>query len=127
METHTLSFGVVNILQEDIAEVIINENVEFDIPMVEEYHAFLLSHLTAPFALLINKIYSYTYTGTAQLKIGDLPQIYAMAVVAYTKPTEIATRTLVQMPHDNAWNLKIFSTTTEAIAWLIQEKPHLSQ
>ena len=45
MNVHELSFSKIILLSESIAEVIINEGVELDEKMVEQYHEFLLSHL----------------------------------------------------------------------------------
>ena len=50
--------------------------------MVAQYHEFLLSHLQAPFALLINKVNAYSYDFDAQEKLATLEQISATAVVA---------------------------------------------
>tara|TARA_R110000796_G_scaffold120962_4_gene235115 strand:+ start:492 stop:698 length:207 start_codon:yes stop_codon:yes gene_type:complete len=57
MKSHRLSFGEIIILKDNLAEVIINEGVLMDIKIVEDYHQFLLTHLKAPFSLLINKRY----------------------------------------------------------------------
>lgn len=69
MELHELSFAKIIILREDIAEVIVNEGVEMTVEMVDEYHNFLLSHLRAPFSLLVNKLNAYTYDFDAQEKL----------------------------------------------------------
>ena len=56
-----LPFATIIKLREDIAEVIINEGVEMNLDMVNQYHEYLLLHFKAPFSLLINKVNSYTY------------------------------------------------------------------
>jgi len=118
MSLHKLRFAKIIILQENIAEVIINEAVEIDNEMVSEYHDFLLQNLSAPFLLLINKINSYTYTFDAQIKIASLPEIKAMAAVTYNKATEVATRNLASLPRDNTWNIQIFPDRDTALDWL---------
>jgi hypothetical protein len=127
MSFYELSFAKIIILQENVAEVIINEGIEINNEMVTEYHNFLLQHLTAPFFLLINKINSYTYTFDAQIKIASLPEIKAMAVVAYSKATEVATRNLASIPRNNAWNIQIFPDRDTALEWLssLQSGPTL--
>ncbi|MFC1588898.1 hypothetical protein ACFL3P_01355 [Pseudomonadota bacterium] len=77
MDLHELSFAKIIILHKDIAEVIINEGVEMTEEMVDQYHAFLISHLKQPFALLINKINAYTYNFAAQEKLATLDEISA--------------------------------------------------
>ena len=122
MELHELPYAKIIILQENIAEVIIDDEVVMDVPMVEHYHDFLLSHLSPPFYLLINKVNSYTYEFNAQLKLATLVEINAMAVVAYNRTTEIATESLASYPRSEKWNLKIFSNRNDAMAWLLLEQ-----
>lgn len=122
MDLHELPFAKIIILHDDIAEVMINDGVKMNIAMVEQYHDFLLSHLRAPFSLLINKINSYTYDFQAQEKLATLTEINAMAVVAYNRVTEITTETLASYPRDVEWNLEIFPNRDLALAWLLSEQ-----
>lgn len=122
MDLHVLPFAKIIILRDDIAEVMINDGVKMDMAMVEQYHDFLLSHLRAPFSLLINKVNSYTYDFQAQEKLATLKEINAMAVVAYNRVTEITTETLASYPRDVKWNLEIFPNRDDALEWLISEQ-----
>ena len=122
MDLHELPFAKIIILRDDIAEVMINDGVRMNEEMVERYHDFLLSHLRAPFSLLVNKINSYTYDFHAQEKLATLKEINAMAVVAYNRVTKITTETLASYPRDVKWNLEIFSNRDEALAWLLSEQ-----
>ncbi|MGB5277372.1 MAG: hypothetical protein WBO73_06615 [Gammaproteobacteria bacterium] len=122
MDTYELPFAKINILREDIAEVIINEGVEMDVEMVKQYHDFLLSHLQSPFSLLVNKIHSYSYDFSAQEILATLPEINAMAVVAYSRTTRITTEMLASYPRKIKWNLKIFQNRDEALSWLLAEQ-----
>ena len=122
MQLHELSFAKIIILEDDIAEVIINDGVEMNENMVDTYHEFLITHLSAPCFLLVNKINSYTYDFPAQIKLGTIEQIGAMAVVAYNRTTEIATNTLASYPRDKKWNIQIFSDRDSALQWLISQR-----
>ena len=122
MDLYELPFAKIIILQDDIAEVMINDEVKMDLEMVEHYHEFLLSHLRPPFSLLINKINSYTYDFDAQLKLATLKEINAMAVVAYDRITRITTETLASYPRSEKWNLKVFSNRDEALDWLLLQQ-----
>lgn len=122
MDLYQLPFAKIIILRDDIAEVLINEGVELDLIMVNQYHEFLLAHLHAPFSLLINKINAYSYSHGAQQNLATLKEINAMAVVAYNRMSVFATKTLSSYPRDEAWNIKIFSNREEALAWLIAEQ-----
>jgi hypothetical protein len=122
MDLHELPFAKIIVLRDDIAEVMINDGVRMNQEMVEQYHDFLLSHLRAPFSLLINKINSYTYDFHAQEKLATLKEINSMAVVAYNRVTKITTETLASYPRDVKWNLRIFSNRDDALTWLLSEQ-----
>ena len=122
MELHELPFAKVIVLRDDIAEVMINDGVIMDIAMVEQYHDFLLTHLRAPFSLLVNKVNAYSYDFNAQEKLATLKEINAMAVVAYNRVTEITTETLASYPRNVKWNLRIFSNRDDALTWLLSEQ-----
>ncbi|GAA4240184.1 MULTISPECIES: hypothetical protein [Winogradskyella] len=118
MKTHRLSFGEITILKRNLAEVIINEGVLMDIKMVEEYHSFLLTHLEAPFSLLVNKKFAYAYTYKAQKTIATLKEIKAMAVVVEGFNAKLSTNFLIGMNKEKKWNIKTFRLRTEAMIWL---------
>lgn len=122
MELHQLSFGKAIKLDEDLAEIIVDESVVMNIKMVDEYHDWISSHLKDPCFLLINKVNSYTYTFDAQLKIATLPQIKAMAVVVYSSLSKITTQSLSEYPREKDWNVNIFNNRDDALSWL--EKQH---
>ena len=122
MDLHELPYAKIIILRHDIAEVIIDDEVVMDEAMVEHYHNFLLSHLSPPFSLLINKVNSYTYNFSAQLKLATLVEINAMAVVAYNRITVMTTESLASYPRTEKWNLKIFSNRNDALLWLFSEQ-----
>ena len=69
MDIHKFNFGSIIILHDNVAEVIINEGVELTLEMINEYHDFLLTNLSSPFFLLVNKIHSYTYSFEAQMHL----------------------------------------------------------
>lgn len=122
MKIYELSFATIKILRNDIAEVIVHQGIEMDKAMIDEYHNFLLSHMTAPFSLLITKVNSYSYDAEAQENLATLKEINAMAVVSYSHTTKIITEDLATFPRKVEWNLKIFSSRAEALEWLIQQQ-----
>ncbi len=122
MDLHELPFAKIIILRDDIAEVIINEGVEMDAKMVDQYHDFLLAHLQPRFSLLINKVNSYAYDFNAQKNLATLKEINAMAVVTYDRIAKITTESLASFPRDVDWNIKLFSDRDAALAWLLSEQ-----
>ncbi len=123
MKSYKLSFGTIGLINDNLAEVIVDEGVEIDEVMVDEYHDFLLSTLEAPFYLLINKKNSYTYTFGAQQVITQLKEIDSMAVVTTTDAGIMSTKTLISMNYnDTSLNVKMFREREEALAWLKKAK-----
>lgn len=127
MNLYELPFAKIIILKKNIAEVIIDEAVVMDSAMVDEYHNFLLTHLNAPFSLLINKVNSYTYDFSAQTTLANLEEINAMAVIAYNRITKITTESMASYPRSKQWNLKVFSNRGEALEWLLYEQDNLTK
>lgn len=121
MKTYDLSFGTVTLLRPDLAEVIVNEGIELDMDMVDEYHMFLSEFLKDPCGTLINKKNQYAYTFEAQLAISNLEKIKAIAVLVYSEAARVATQTLMHLPTHKHWNLKIFSERDAGLHWLMLE------
>lgn len=116
-----LSFCTIRHLDNQVCEVIVNEGIEMDATMVDEYHAYLNNYYDLPFALLINKKNNYAYNFDAQKRVADIANIKAMAVLVYRRSTEIATQALNNFKREYEWNLKIFYEREEALQWLQSE------
>ncbi|WP_286235531.1 hypothetical protein [Thalassotalea sediminis] len=119
---YRLSFGFIKKLPENIAEVIVNNNINFTLEMVEEYELFLEKNYKDSFGLLVNKINNYTYTPEAQLCIGSLSNIAALAVVHYHPFDVRQTQELTNVRQVDQWNIKAFDGykfgRESAINWL---------
>lgn len=115
-KVYKLSFGTIITINNHLAEVIIDEGIEMDEHLVDTYHDFLLSHLKAPFSLLVNKKHSYSYTFEAQKIIANLDEIDSMAVLVGTLGSTLATKTIISLKGRN--NIEIFVTREEALDWL---------
>ncbi|OIQ28157.1 MAG: hypothetical protein BM564_10550 [Bacteroidetes bacterium MedPE-SWsnd-G2] len=121
MKTYRLTFAEITILDKHTAEVVVNEGVEFDLHLTEVYHDFLKSHLQPPFCLVINKVYSYTYTFEAQNKIANLPEIECIAVIAPNSFSSYSTKIIKNTRSENDM-FKTFGTREEAIHWVEKMK-----
>ncbi|NJX16574.1 hypothetical protein [Tamlana crocina] len=118
MKSYRLSFATIIIHKKKLAEVVVDEGVELDEIMVAEYHDFLLSNLDTPILLLINRKYSYAYTFKAQLAIGRLKEIKAVAVVVTNASSLMSTKTLLSLNEEVNSKIKIFQDRDEALSWL---------
>ncbi|MCB4807781.1 hypothetical protein LG651_05920 [Tamlana sp. 62-3] len=125
--SYKLSFGTINVLEPNLAEVIVNEGIIFNEIMVDEYHDFLLTVLKPPFSLLINKINSYSYTYGAQQIFCDLSEIHAIGVMVWSSASLLAIDTLKSINNHKGWNIKSFRDRDEAISWLKKGLDTVSQ
>jgi|SRR5690606_27019400 len=118
MKSLRLSFATISILEKNLAEIIIDEGIIMDEVMVDEYHDFLLTNLTAPFSLIINKRHCYSYTFEAQKTICNLKEIHLMAVIVTTNGALMATETLIKINEQNNWNIEMFNDRDLALKWI---------
>ena len=88
MDICNLSFCQIKILQEDIAEVLVNEGVEIDLTMQNEYREFLNQKMKRPFSLLVNKINYYSHKFEVQQRLNTVPNVNSTAVVRYIAMAE---------------------------------------
>jgi len=125
MDKHRLSFATVNILSDNIAELIVDNDVEVSLEMVEEHDQLLTSIFTKRFGVLVNKINNYSYAYEATLSMGSIAQIKAIATVNYSPQGEKSTQEIIKTRITDNLNLNNFSGLElgwqQAYDWLIQE------
>lgn len=121
MNSLRLSFASISWLSDNIAELQVDAGVDVSLPMVQEMHDSLSSNLQAPFGLLMNKRNAYSYTFDAQLALGVVPGLEAIAVITYTEVATRATQTMANLPRAVPWNLSIFHERQQALDWLQRE------
>ena len=125
MKKYRLSFCTVNILADNIAEVIIDNDIEVTIEMVEEHDEFLSVFFKENFAVLVNKINSYCYTLEAKLIVGSVESMIAIASVHYSAQAAESTQDIMDKRSKDCLNLKTFSGYElgwqQAFDWLTLE------
>ncbi|WP_346882768.1 hypothetical protein [uncultured Algibacter sp.] len=118
MKSFNFPFGTINILNNNLAEIIVSEGVVIDELAVKQYCDFLTTHLDAPFSLLINKKHSYTYTYNAQKSKRLLGKINKIAVVCTTLAGLMSTEILMNVKGNIFKNTKVFNESKKALNWL---------
>lgn len=130
MQKHRLSFAHINIINNQIAEIIVDDGVVVSLEMVEEHDDFLTSIFDGEFGILVNKINSYHYSPEAQLIMGSIENIVAVAVVNYTTQDKQSSKEIIDKRFMDQLNIKIFSGLElgrqQAITWLQQELANIS-
>lgn len=120
MSLHVLSFAKVISLRPNLAELVVNDGLEISGAMVDELHGYLRAAFQCPFSLLVNKINSYAYSFDAQQRFGDIPELDAVAVVAYSHMSILTTRVLQEDHYrSRPLNLEIFQDRETAMVWLL--------
>jgi hypothetical protein len=121
----TTSFGLINIISIDIAEIIVDEGLEVTLEIVEEYDAILAQNFSGNYAVLINKINSYRYAFEALLTIGSAENQKAAAIISYGVESEQQTIDLKALRRIDNLNIKEFSGLNlgraSAIKWLNEQ------
>jgi len=120
MNTYTLPFGSITIMEKNIAEVIIADGIEMDYKKVEYFHRFLKTHFENSFSILVNNKHSYSYTFDAQKRLGNIEEITAIGFVNYTSGAELSMQTIKQISKKTL-NLKSFITRDEALNWIVEQ------
>jgi hypothetical protein len=118
MELHKLSFGKIGVLENNIAEVTVDKEVNIDILMVDEIHSRLLSIYSHSFSLLINKTNSYSTQLDALIKFGTLPTINKIAVFAPNKMAKLSADFAADIPSSAELNIQVFTDRDSALSWL---------
>jgi len=115
----------VSFLSSDIAEVIVDNNVEVSIEMIEELDDFLSAYEHPHLGILINRIHSYSYTFEAQFCLYSHHKMKAIASVYYSPQCRQSTLDILDLRFMDKLNLKIFSGVElgwqQAQEWLQQE------
>lgn len=118
MKKYKTSFGTIKVIENNLAEIIVDEGIEMNLTQVNEYHHFLSKNLSAPFYLLVNKKHSYTYTFEAQKAIVNFDKIKKLAVFLSTQAALMSSETLLSLNTDLNWEISWFSKRENALAWL---------
>lgn len=75
-----LTFAAFNMLTDNIAEIIVNNDVILTLEMLDEYDQFLEKKIKSDFGLLVNMINNYSFTTETEMVIGSWGNLKACAV-----------------------------------------------
>ena len=117
---YRLEFCTVIHRDDDIAIIEIDEGVNLDADMARELVELTEKELgDRPFALLSNRVHSYSLSFDAMSALANLPNLIALAIVIYSNKSQLLVETqnffistMKKRP------VKIFTEMEEAIYWL---------
>ncbi len=119
----TLSFCRVIIIDANIIEVILNDGIEIDSAMVDEFFAFTAEKMNPVISVLLNKATKYSYNFEALMRLSVSTKIRNIGVVVYDPIAVNSVNFLNERYNQSQKNVKIFKTREDALAWL-QEINH---
>ena len=115
------SFNI-NIVDEEIAELIVNDGVKVTIETFEELESFFNKQFNATFGLLVNRINNYDMSFAAKSLLGSNENISAIAVVTYNKRSSNKTKEFMAFRKADKLIMKEFSGflhgRSQALDWL---------
>jgi len=125
MKKYRLSFAYINIIDNKIAEVIVNEGINVSLEMIEEHDDLLMKIFDGKFGILVNKINNYSYSIEAQLIMGSLENIAAIAAITYSVQGGASSKLIADIRIIDQLNVKTFSGLElgwqQAVSWLQNE------
>ncbi len=121
MKIYELPFGKFIELNDAFVEVIIYEGIELTVDMIDQFQYYFTRSNSDPFGVLINKINQYTYAFDAQIRLSELLNLDAIAVVTYSQRSKRITESIISLQRGAPWNIKIFDDRRTAIEWLKAE------
>lgn len=109
-----LTFGTFREIEPGIMEIIANEGIELDLKHIEQIEEGLLEKYSGAYALLINRVHSYSHTLESMQKVAKLRNLAALAIIVYSDLAEHAAK--IHRLYQN--NVQVFDDKDEAIDWL---------
>ena len=109
-----LAFGTFREIEPNIMEIIIHEGIELRRAHIDMMEKGLLEQYDCPYALLVNRVNSYSHTHSSMERITQAQNLTRFAVLVYSSVAEHAAK-VHRLYQDN---MQIFDDREEAIAWL---------
>jgi protein-tyrosine-phosphatase len=114
MILNNLSFGTFQEIEPNIVEIIVDEGIELSDRHIEQIETGLLEKYDNSYALLINRLNSYSHTHASMQKVARLKRLVAIAIVVYSDISEQVAK-IHQVLQDN---VRIYQNKDSAIVWL---------
>lgn len=114
MKLDQLEFGSFWEIEPKILEIIINEGVELRREHIERIEEGVLEKFSDKYALLINRVNSYSHTHDSMLRVAKMKNLTALAIVVYSDKAQHAA--MVHRIYQD--NIRVFDDKEEALSWL---------
>lgn len=119
MDIYQYSSFKVSIIDNNIVELVIFNNTEFDISMVNDFHELVKNKMNSRAFVLVNKIYSYSYTFEALLALSRSTSIRSVAVLSNKSIVSSTVSYLAQCFNFYKVPVSVFHEREGALLWLL--------
>lgn len=116
-----LSFATLTQLHPRIVCMTVDEGVELDVPQCREFEDWRLAALRQPYGLLLDKRHSFSWSYEAQQWLVRAPTMAVMAVLGYTRMSELSFDILSAIPGRGDRPMALFHSRATAMAWLSEQ------
>ena len=113
-----LSFCALHFIDHSIVEIIIDDGVEIDGEMVDEFFAAINGQMNEEISILLNKERKYSYKFDALIKLSGSTKIRNMGVVTYDALSKSTVLYMMDRFNKSNKNVKIFDNRGDALSWL---------
>jgi hypothetical protein len=110
----SLEFGTFQEIEPNIMEIIIHEGVELRESHIDLIEKGLVERYGCPYALLINRVNSYSHTHASMQRVAQLQNMTRLAILVHGTVAKHAAD--VHKLYQE--NLKVFDDREKAIIWL---------
>lgn len=119
---HTrLSFATLSQIHPRIVCMTVDEGVELDIPQCREYEDWRQDNVRRSYGLLLDKRHSFSWSYEAQQWLVRAPSLAVMAVLGYTRMSELSFEVLKSIPGRGDRPMALFHNRAGAMRWLSQQ------
>lgn len=122
-----MSFGRINLIQDDIAEIIMNDQVEITLGALRVTEELLDAYLKPPYSVLVNTRHNYFIDFEARRALAKLSQLHALAIVCYQNNSRFAIEAMAKIRRPSQWAIQAFDRREEALSWLSEEQEQVKQ
>lgn len=112
-----LSFKM-SIINNNIVELVVFDDAEFDIEMVNQFHEVIENNMRSPALVLVNRIYSYSYTFEALRALSRSKSIKSVAVLSNKDVASSLVSYLARRFNVYKVPVKTFHERESALKWL---------
>ncbi|MDN3652842.1 phosphoenolpyruvate carboxykinase domain-containing protein [Thalassotalea ponticola] len=105
---HTLSFGIMHQLSDNIIELCLDHNSRFDHTCYDEYRSVIDKHIEKPYGVLVNQINFSDFEHSLIERVLENDSVSAIAAVSYSPDNDLVNQRFIRLLRNKPISLKAF-------------------